>query len=246
MIIKLLVDGGAMKINPGIAQKLGPLGMNIGKITSEINKSTAEFKGMKVPVTLEINTSTKEINVVVGTPPASELLKKEFSLQKGSGAPGETKVANAAIEHVIKVAKIKQEGMMVNSLKEAVKSILGSCVSLGFLVESKDPREIIEEVNAGKYDDVIEKGSEVPSPEKMQKLKKEFAKEQAEEAEKAAEVAKEAEEAEAAKVAKAAEGAEEGKAEGAEGAEAVKEGEAAPAEAAAGEEKKEEAKEEKK
>ena len=32
MIIKLLVDGGNMKPGPALAQKLGPLGLNMGKI----------------------------------------------------------------------------------------------------------------------------------------------------------------------------------------------------------------------
>ena len=30
MIIKLLVDGGDMKPGPAVAQKIGPLGINIG------------------------------------------------------------------------------------------------------------------------------------------------------------------------------------------------------------------------
>ena len=36
MIIKLLVDGGEMKPGPVVAQKIGPLGMNMGKIIQEI------------------------------------------------------------------------------------------------------------------------------------------------------------------------------------------------------------------
>ena len=58
MQIKLLVDGGEMKPGPAIAQKIGPLGLNMGKIISDINTATKDFKGMKLPVELNINEKT--------------------------------------------------------------------------------------------------------------------------------------------------------------------------------------------
>ena len=65
MIIKLIVEGGSMKPGPAIAQKLGPLGINIGKIISQVNAETSSFKGMKVPAVLDINTKTKEVKSLV-------------------------------------------------------------------------------------------------------------------------------------------------------------------------------------
>ena len=174
MEIKLLVEGGEMKPGPALSQKIGPLGLNLGKIISDVNKATADFKGIKVPVTLDINTKTKEIAVRVSTPPTSELLKKEFSIQKGSPQPNNIKVANASIEHLIKIAKVKQADMLVESFKAAVKSVVGSCNSLGILVESKEPKVIMEEIETGVYDSVIEKGDETPSEEKIEKLAKDF------------------------------------------------------------------------
>lgn len=174
MQIKLLVDGGAMKPGPALSQKMGPLGINMGKVISEVNRVTAEFKGIKVPVILDINTKTKEFTLKTLTPPTSELLKKEFGLEKGSQQPNKIKVANAAIEHMVKIAKIKQADMFVNSLKEAVKAVLGTCTSLGILVESKEPKDIIEEINQGKWNETIEKGIENPSQEKLDKLASDF------------------------------------------------------------------------
>jgi large subunit ribosomal protein L11 len=150
--------------------------MNMGKIIADINKSTSEFHGMKVPVTLDINTKTKDYKVVVATPPTSALLKKEISLEKGSPEPNKIKMGNLAIEQVIKVAKIKEKDMTVNSMNEAVSAVLGTCVSIGLLVESKDPKEVIQEVEQGKYNDLISKGVESASPEKLEQLVKEFAK----------------------------------------------------------------------
>jgi large subunit ribosomal protein L11 len=176
MEIKLLVDGGAMKPGPALSQKMGPLGMNMGKIIADVNKSTSEFHGMKVPVTLDINTKTKEYKVIVSTPPTSALLKKEISIEKGSPEPNKLKMGNLAIEHIIKIAKIKEKDMTVNSMDEAVSAVLGTCVSLGLLVESKDPREVIREVEEGKFKDLISKGVEKPSQEKLDSLAKEFSK----------------------------------------------------------------------
>ena len=43
---------------PAIAQQLGPKGINMGKVISSVNESTKEFKGMKVPIELDINEKT--------------------------------------------------------------------------------------------------------------------------------------------------------------------------------------------
>ena len=63
MIIKLLVEGGDMKPGPAIAQKIGPLGINMGKIIQEVNEQTKSFKGMKVPVILDVDTKTKSFTI---------------------------------------------------------------------------------------------------------------------------------------------------------------------------------------
>jgi len=92
MIVNLLVEGGNMKPGPAIAQKLGPLGLNMGKIISDVNAATKTFEGIKVPVILDINTKTKEIKIEVSSPPASELLKKELAIEKGTGDSKKIKV----------------------------------------------------------------------------------------------------------------------------------------------------------
>lgn len=174
MQIKLLVDAGAMKPGPALSQKLGPLGINLGKVISEVNKITSSFLGMKVPVILDINTKTRDFTLKVLTPPVSELLKKELGVVKGSQQPNKIKIGNAAMEQIIKIAKIKQEDMIVNSLKEAVKSVVGTCAALGILVESKEPKEIIEEINQEKWKELIDKGVDKASQEKLEKLAAEF------------------------------------------------------------------------
>lgn len=174
MQIKLLVDGGEMKPGPAISQKLGPLGINMGKVIADVNKATAEFRGIKVPVILDIDSKTKSFTVNVSTPPTTELLKKEAGIMKGSPQPDKIKVANISIEQIIKIAKIKQKQMFTDNLKATVKAVVGSCVSMGILVESKNPKEVIEEIEQGKYDEVISQGKDTPEQEKLEKLSKDF------------------------------------------------------------------------
>lgn len=202
MIIKLIVDGGDMKPGPAVSQKLGPAGINIGKFIQEVNKATSSFKGIKVPVEADVDTKTKQFTIKVSSPPVAELLKKQAGIEKGSGAHKKQKVANFAIEELISIALTKHPDMLARDLKSALKSIVGSCISLGALVENKDPKEVIANIDAGKYDKEIKEKIAQPSPEKKKMINQFFAqikaiqedilKKEQEEAAKAAEAAAQA------------------------------------------------------
>ena len=172
--IKLLVEGGSMQPGPALSQQIGPLGLNVGQIISKVNDATKDFNGLKVPVELIINNSTKEISIKVFSPPVSELLKKEIGFEKGSGLQKKTKVANASIEQIISVAKQKYSNLLCNDLKSAVKTIVGTCGSLGILIENKLPKEIEQEINEGKYDKEIKEGRTETSSHKKAELEKYF------------------------------------------------------------------------
>jgi large subunit ribosomal protein L11 len=209
--IKLLVDGGAMKPGPAIAQQLGPMGINIGKVISDINTATAVFKGMQVPVNLDVDAKTKTFTVKVLTPSVSALIKKEAGIELASGERKKYQVGNIAIEQLISVTKQKFSSMLAKEFKSALKSVIGSCMTMGILIESKDPKEVLKELEEGKYDKEIKAQKSEVSEEKLKKLKSYFTdlqnKQQA--AKKAEEEAKAAEEAAkaAAATAKPAEGA---------------------------------------
>jgi large subunit ribosomal protein L11 len=225
--INLLIDGGNMKPGPAVAQQLGPMGINMGKVISDVNEATSEFKGMKVPVELDVDEKTKDFTIHTSSPPTSELLKKELNLEKGSDKHAETKVGNASIEDIIKIAKIKLPNMLDRDMKAAVKSVLGTATSVGILVENKNPNDLMQAINDGKFGNEIEEGKTETGDDKRRALNDFFKKVVSEQEAKAAEAAKAAEEAEAAKAAEAAE------AEGAEGETGeTPEGEAAPAEGA--------------
>jgi len=68
--ISALVTGGQASAGPPLGPALGPLGVNIMEIINAINERTSDFEGMKVPVTVSVNTKTKKWEVTVGIPSA--------------------------------------------------------------------------------------------------------------------------------------------------------------------------------
>ncbi|OGJ11897.1 50S ribosomal protein L11, partial [Candidatus Pacearchaeota archaeon RBG_16_35_8] len=205
MQIKLLVDGGSMAPGPALSQKLGPLGINVNQVIQSVNEATKNFKGLKVPVELEVDPSTKNFDVKVFSPPVSELLKKELGVAKGSGMQKKITIYNASIEQIISVAKTKLPNMLSKNLKAAVKTVVGTCGTLGVLVENKTAVEVEKEIDEGKYDAELKSEKTETPAEKRKKLDEYFfeIKEKQEKVLKAEQAAKEA----AAQAAAPAEGA---------------------------------------
>lgn len=209
MIVKLIVEGGAMKPGPTIAQQLGPTGVNLGKVIQDVNTATAGFKGVKVPVEIDVDTKLKSFTIKVFSPPVAELIKKELNAEKGSGQAAKVKVGNLAIEQVISIAKTKMPNMLAKDLKAAVKLVVGSCVSLGVLVEDKEAKETMADIESGVYDKEIKSEKIEVSLDKKARLARTFAtvkakQEAAKAAEEAAKAAEEAAKAAAATAAPAA------------------------------------------
>ena len=165
-----------MKPGPALSQQLGPAGINLNEVISKVNEATKNFVGMKVPVELDVDTGTKAFTVQVFSPPVSELLKKELGITKASGLQKSSFAGNLSIEQIIYVAKTKLPNLLCKDLRAAVKTVVGSCVSLGVLIESKPAVEIEQEIEEGVYDNEIkEEKTETPA-EKKEELERYFSK----------------------------------------------------------------------
>ena len=153
-VVEALVEGGKASAGPPLGPALGPMGVNIGQVISEINKKTADFKGMQVPVKVIIDTDTKQFEIEVGTPPTSELIKKEIGLEKGS-ADQKEKVGEISLDQVIKISRMKEDSILGKTLKSRVKEVIGTANAMGVWVEGKRGKEISLEIDEGKYDDKL-------------------------------------------------------------------------------------------
>lgn len=150
--VSSLVTGGSASAGPPLGPALGPLGVNIMQVINDINTKTKDFEGMKVPVTVIVNTDTKKYEIEIGIPSAAALIMKEAGIQKGSGTSGTAWAGDITMDSVIKVANAKLEKSYATSLKSVAKTIIGTCVSLGVKIEGKTPKEITAEINEGKWD----------------------------------------------------------------------------------------------
>lgn len=171
--VETLVLGGKATAAPPLGPALGPTGVNIGQVVSEINKKTADLAGMQVPVKVTINTETKSFTIEIGTPPAAALIKREAGIEKGASNPLQEKVADVLIEQVIKIAKMKEDSLLGNGLTKKVKEIVGTCQSMGILVEGMPAQEALKAIDEGKFDAEIKAEKTELSEEEKERLAEE-------------------------------------------------------------------------
>jgi len=171
--VETLIQGGKASAAPPLGPALGPTGVNIGQVVAEINKKTADLAGMQVPVKVTINTESKTFTIEIGTPPAAALIKKEAGVQKGASNPLEEKVADIVIEQVIKIAKTKEDSLLGKDLKAKVREVVGTCQSMGILVEGKPAQETLKDIAAGKFDEEIRTGKTELSEDEKNRLAEE-------------------------------------------------------------------------
>lgn len=155
-VVELVVSGGQATAGPPIGPALGPLGLNVMAVVNKINELTKEYAGMKVPVRVTVDLETKTFEVFVGIPTTSALIVKEAGIQKGSGKPNVERVGNLSMQQIVKIAKIKRKELLAKNFRSAVKEIIGSCVSMGIMIDGKNPKDILKEIDEGKYDSLFE------------------------------------------------------------------------------------------
>ncbi len=153
--VDLLVKGGQASGGPPLGPALGPTGINIQEVVTAINQKTADMAGMDVPVKVHINPEDKSFEISIGTPPTSALVKQELNIEKGSQKPGREYIADMPIDNIIKVARVKVDGLLAEDMAAAVNEIIGTCQAMGLKVEGLVPKEAIAAVKEGKWEDKI-------------------------------------------------------------------------------------------
>ena len=153
--VETMIEGGKATAAPPLGPALGPTGVNIGQVIAEINKKTVELKGMQVPVKVSIDTVTKEFSIEIGTPPTAALIKKEAGIEKGASNPLTEKMADLLIQQVIKIAKVKEGTLLGKTLKSKVREVVGTCQSMGILVEGMNAQDALKAIQEGVFDEEI-------------------------------------------------------------------------------------------
>ncbi|MCC7553307.1 MAG: 50S ribosomal protein L11 [Methanobacteriaceae archaeon] len=153
--VEILIEGGSATPGPPLGPALGPHGVNMMLVVDEINIKSSDFKGMKVPVKIHIDSETKDFEVEIGTPPTTSLIMEKLNIEKASHEPGTDMVADLSVEEALKIARMKFDSLLANDYKHGTKEVMGTCVSMGITVDGKDPRDAQKAVDAGEYDDIL-------------------------------------------------------------------------------------------
>jgi large subunit ribosomal protein L11 len=143
--VSVLVEGGKASAGPPLGPALGPLGVNVVQVVKEINDRTKDFAGMRVPVVVRVDPTTRSFTLAVGRPPTAALLLKEAGKEKGSGkAKGET-IGDVSLDAVRRIAEAKSVDLFGGSAEQRMNQVIGTCVSMGLTVGGRDPRDVLRE-----------------------------------------------------------------------------------------------------
>ena len=132
-IIKLQIQAGAATPAPPVGPALGQHGVNIMEFCKAYNAQTESQRGQVVPVEISVY-EDRSFTFITKTPPAARLILAAAGIEKGSGEPHKTKVANLTREQVRTIAETKMPDLNANDLDAAEKIIAGTARSMGITV----------------------------------------------------------------------------------------------------------------
>jgi large subunit ribosomal protein L11 len=113
------------------------------------------FRGLTVPVRIECDTETKKFEIFVETPSTASLLLKEVGAEKGSENAKEKKIGNLSLQQIMEVVRSKKYKFLDRTFKNAVKTVIGTALSIGVTVEGENPKVIQKKIDEGQYDELL-------------------------------------------------------------------------------------------
>ncbi|WP_322747909.1 MULTISPECIES: 50S ribosomal protein L11 [unclassified Frankia] len=132
-VIKLQINAGVATPAPPVGPALGQHGVNIMEFCKQYNAATESQRGNVVPVEITVY-DDRSFTFVTKTPPAARLILKAAGIEKGSGVPHRTKVANLTAEQIRQIAQTKLPDLNATTLDAAEKIIAGTARSMGITV----------------------------------------------------------------------------------------------------------------
>jgi large subunit ribosomal protein L11 len=134
-VIKLQLPAGQATPAPPVGPALGQHGANIMAFCKEYNEKTASQAGSIIPVEISVY-EDRSFTFVLKTPPASDLIRKALSIEKGSSAQKREKVGTLTRAQVKQIAEAKMKDLNANDIEAAMKMVEGTARSMGVEVAS--------------------------------------------------------------------------------------------------------------
>jgi len=128
--IKLQIPAGKANPSPPVGPALGQRGVNIMEFCKAFNEKTKDMMGFTIPVIITVY-ADRSFTFITKQPPATDLIKKAAGIQKGSDNPLKNKVGKITKAQLEEIAKTKMPDLNTDDLEAAMKTIAGSCRSMG-------------------------------------------------------------------------------------------------------------------
>ena len=132
--IRLQIPAGKATPTPPVGPALGQHGVNIMEFCKAFNAQTQDKQGLIIPAVITVF-ADRSFTFILKSPPASVLLKRAASLEKGSPESNRTKVGSVTRAQVREIAKIKAADLNANDTEAAMRMIEGTARSAGITVE---------------------------------------------------------------------------------------------------------------
>jgi large subunit ribosomal protein L11 len=134
-LIKLQCPAGKATPAPPVGPALGPHGVSAPQFVQQFNDRTKSMEtGLIIPVVITVY-QDKSFTFILKTPPASVLIKKAISLEKGSAESHKTKVGVLPRAKLEEIAKLKMADLSANDTDAAMRIIAGTARSMGVELE---------------------------------------------------------------------------------------------------------------
>lgn len=131
--IKVQAVGGKATPAPPLGPVLGQAGINIGEFVNQFNEQTRDRMGQIVPVIISVY-DDRSFNFVVKVSPMSRLILKKIGKDKGSSKNRVSSAGTINRTQVREVAEEKMADLNAASIEAAMKTVEGTCYSMGIKV----------------------------------------------------------------------------------------------------------------
>ncbi|MCX7820507.1 MAG: 50S ribosomal protein L11 [Brevinematales bacterium] len=133
-VVKLQLPAGQANPAPPVGTALGPQGIQLMEFCKQFNEATKDKAGFVIPVIVTVY-EDRSFTFITKTPPASNLIKKELGIEKGSSEPNKNKVGRIKKEQLKKIAELKMKDLNAKSIEAAMNIIAGTARNMGIEVE---------------------------------------------------------------------------------------------------------------
>jgi large subunit ribosomal protein L11 len=131
--VKVHAVGGKATPAPPLGPVLGQAGINIGEFVNQFNEQTQDRIGQVVPTVINVY-DDRSFDFVIKVSPMSRLILAKLGKQKGSQKNLVAQAGTLTKAQVREIAEEKMPDLNAASVEAAMKTVEGTCHSMGVKV----------------------------------------------------------------------------------------------------------------